>query len=217
MTHIKICGIKEEAHALAAAEAGADFIGLVFAPSPRQVTPARAARIVSALKKSRTETQAVGVFVNTPAAIVKRVADFCHLDWIQMSGDEPWQYCREFEMPLIKAVRVNRNDRPERIGADLAYGTKILASRQHIFLLDTNASGRYGGTGRSFDWRLAQSLARKFPIIIAGGLTPDNVTEAIRIAAPWGVDVSSGVETRGSKDVAKIEKFIEAVRQAHDT
>ena len=207
MTRIKICGIKEEAHALAAAEAGADFIGLVFAPSPRQVTPAQAEKIVSALKKSQTTTEVVGVFVNTPPARVKKIADFCHLDWVQLSGDEPWEYCRELDMPVIKAVRVSRNYQPEQICADLAYGTRILATQKHIFLLDSDARDKYGGTGRTFDWKLAKPIAEQFPVIIAGGLTPRNVAEAIRTVAPWGVDVSSGVETRGVKDMAKIRKI----------
>ncbi len=216
MIRIKICGIKEEAHALAAAEAGADFIGLVFSPSPRQVTPARAEKIVSALKKTGAKTEAVGVFVNTPAARVKKVAGSCHLDWVQLSGDEPWVYCHELALPVIKAVRVSRHYQPAQVCSDLDYGIKILAARKHLFLLDSNARFRYGGTGRTFDWKLAQPIAKQFPVIVAGGLTPKNVAEAIRTIQPWGVDVSSGVETRGAKDMAKVRKFIEAVRRVDD-
>jgi phosphoribosylanthranilate isomerase len=213
MTRIKICGIKEEAHALAAAEAGADFIGLVFAPSPRRVTPTRVEKIVAALKKSRARTEVVGVFVNTPLGQVKNIADACHLDWVQLSGDEPWQYCRELDMPIIKAVRVSRHQHPEPILTDLEYGARLLANRKYIFLLDAGAQGRYGGTGRSFDWNLARPIARKFTVLVAGGLNPTNVAEAIQAISPWGVDVSTGVETKGIKDVAKIRKFIEAVKK----
>jgi len=213
MTRIKICGIKEAAHALAVAEAGADFIGLVFAPSPRQVTPARAEKIVSALKKSKADTGVVGVFVNTPSGQVKNIAADCHLDWVQLSGDEPWEYCLELDMPVIKVIRASLNYQPEQICTDLAYGTRILAGQKHLFLLDSNAREKYGGTGRTFDWRLANLIAERFPIIVAGGLNPRNVARAIRTVTPWGVDVSSGVETRGVKDMAKIRKFIEAVRQ----
>lgn len=212
MTRIKICGIKEEAHALAIAEAGADFIGLVFASSPRQVTPARAEKIVSALKKSKTTTEVVGVFVNTPAAKVNKIANFCHLDWVQLSGDEPWGYCRDLATPVIKVIRVSRHQQPEQVCADLAYGTKILNTQKHLFLLDANVREKYGGTGKTFDWNLAKPIAAQFTVIVAGGLTLANIAEAIRTASPWGVDVSSGVETRGAKDMAKVMKFIEAVR-----
>jgi phosphoribosylanthranilate isomerase len=215
MTRIKICGIKEEAHAIAVAEAGADFIGLVFASSRRQVSPTQADKIASALKKSEATTEVVGVFVNTPAPTVRKLADFCHLDWVQLSGDETWAYCRELNLPVIKVIRVSRNYKSEQIDADLAYGGKLLAKQKHVFLLDTGARGRYGGTGRSFDWKLAKPIAGKFPVILAGGLTPGNVAEAIRAVTPWGVDVSSGVETGGAKDMTKIRKFIKAVRQAN--
>jgi phosphoribosylanthranilate isomerase len=216
MIRIKICGIREEAHARAAAEAGADFIGLVFSSSPRQVTPARAEKIVSALKKAGAKTEAVGVFVNTPVGRVKKIADSCHLDWVQLSGDEPWVYCHELALPVIKAVRVSRHYQPALVCTDLAYGRKILGTQKHLFLLDSNARFRYGGTGRAFDWKLAQPVAQRFPVIVAGGLTPKNVTEAIRTIKPWGVDVSSGVETRGNKDMDKVRKFIEAVRGFDD-
>ena len=121
-------------------------------------------------------------------------------------------------MPVIKVIRVSRHYTPEQICDDLAYGNKVLAKQKHIFLLDSNARFKYGGTGRTFDWKLAQLPAQKFPVIIAGGLTPDNVTEAIRVTSPWGVDASSGLETRtkGVKDKAKILKFIENVRGIND-
>ena len=216
MTRIKICGIKEIEHALAVAEAGADFIGLVFASSPRQVTPARVEKIVSALKKAGAKTEVVGVFVNTPAIKVKRIADSCHIDWVQLSGDEPWGYCRDLTFPIIKVIRVSRHHKPEEVCADLTYGTKILGTKKHLFLLDSNVRFKYGGTGRKFDWNLAQPVAEQFTTIIAGGLNPGNVAEAIRAISPWGVDVSSGVETRGVKDMAKVRKFIKAAREADD-
>ncbi len=218
MTHIKVCGIREEAHALAAAEAGADFIGLVFASSPRHVTIAQAEKIVSALKKAKAKTEVVGVFVNTPIHRIKRLADSCQLDWVQVCGEEPWAYCRELDMPVIKVIRVSRHYKPEQICADLAYGARILAKQKHLFLIDSNARFKYGGTGKTFDWNLAQPIAQKFPVIIAGGLTPDNVAEAITVTSPWGVDASSGLETisKGAKDMKKIIKFIEAVRGIDD-
>jgi phosphoribosylanthranilate isomerase len=214
MTFIKICGINNEEQALATAEAGADFIGVVFAESPRQVTPAIAAKIVSSLKKSRAKARIVGVFVNTPAPTARKIADSCHLDWIQVSGDETWEYCLELARPVIKVIRVSQNYRPEQACADLAYGTKLLAGQKHIFLLDSNAKEKYGGTGMTFDWNLARPIAEIFPVLIAGGLSPGNVGRAIKLIKPWGVDVSTGVETKGVKDMRKVIKFIQAVRKA---
>ncbi len=216
MTRIKICGIKNEEQALAVAEAGADFIGLVFAQSTRQVTPARAEKIVAALKKNKTAAKVVGVFVNAHVGTVNRIAERCHLDWVQLSGDEPWEYCRELGRPVIQVIRVSWNRKPEQVCRDLDYGTKLLKKQKHIFMLDSSARERYGGTGRKFDWKLAVPVAREFPVIIAGGLAPNNVAEAIKVISPWGVDVSSGVETKGVKDMDKIKKFIEAVREADD-
>jgi phosphoribosylanthranilate isomerase len=213
MTRIKICGIKTEEHAIAAAKSGADFIGLVFAPSPRQVTPDIAAKIVAALKKGKAATEVVGVFVNTQAGTVNRIAEMCRLDRVQLSGDELWTYCRELDRPIIKVIRVSRNNPPEQVCKDLDYGTELLNKQKIMFLLDSNAREKYGGTGRTFDWNLAQPIARQFPVIIAGGLTPANVAQAIKQISPWGVDVSTGVETRGVKDMKKIRKFIEAVRK----
>ena len=211
MTRIKICGIKDNAHAKAIADAGADFIGMVFAPSPRQVTANRVRKIVTSIN-NKPAPDTVGVFVNTPAAMVNRIADSYQLDWVQLSGDEPWEYCRELNRPIIKVVRVSRNYRPERIIADLSYGDKVLAKQPHIYLIDSNVPHRYGGTGQAFNWKLARPIAEKFPVIIAGGLTPENVGEAIRLIRPWGVDVSSGVEIKGAKDLDKMLKFINAVR-----
>lgn len=214
MTRVKICGIKEEAHALAVVEAGGDFMGLVFAPSQRQVTPAQARNIVSVVEE-HNKTAVVGVFVNMPAAEVNRIADFCNLDWVQLSGDEPWEYCRQITRPIIKAVRID-SGHPEEIGANLAGGARVLSRQRHIYLLDSRVKDKYGGTGITFDWSLARPAAEQFPVIIAGGLTPENVAQAIKIVVPWGVDVSSGVEVDGVKDTAKIRAFIEAVRRTHE-
>jgi len=215
MTRVKICGIREEVHALAAVEAGADFIGFVFAPTRRQVSPAKAREIVDAVKKSSSAIKTVGVFVDTPASEVNRVVDFCGLDWVQLSGNEPWEYCRQIARPIIKAIRIGQQLR-EEINAEFTAGLKTLSPQRFIILLDSQVEGKYGGTGITFNWRLAQQVVREFPVIIAGGLNPQNVAQAIEIAAPWGVDVSSGIETGGIKDVAKIKAFIEAVRRTDD-
>ncbi|GAG47962.1 unnamed protein product, partial [marine sediment metagenome] len=115
MTRVKICGIRDKAHALAAIEDGSNFIGLVFAPSQRQLTPAQAGEIVNAVKKYSEATVIVGVFVNMPAAEVNRTASSCNIDWVQLSGDESWDYCRQITKPLIKAIRIKPGQRPEEI------------------------------------------------------------------------------------------------------
>ncbi len=217
MTRVKICGIREKAHALAVIEAGGDFIGLVFAPSRRQVTPARADEIVNAAKSRSDAIDTVGVFVNMPATEVNNIAGSCNLDWVQLSGDESWEYCLQITNPVIKAIRIKQGQSPEQILADLATGAKILTSKKYLCLLDSEVEGRYGGMGTAFDWALARQAAEQSPVIIAGGLTPENVAEVIEMVAPWGVDVSSGVETGGVKDIAKIKAFIEAARKADDS
>jgi len=217
MTRVKICGIREKAHALDVIEARGDCIGLVFAPSQRQVTISQAQDIVGAVKKCSEATIVVGVFVNMPADEVNRIANSCNLDWVQLSGDEPWEYCHQITKPLIKAVRIKEGQRPEEICADLSAGARVLASQRYIYLLDSQVKGKYGGTGMTFDWGLARQVAEQFPVIIAGGLTPENVAQAINVIAPWGVDVSSGVEVGGVKDIVKIRTFIEAVRRADDS
>jgi phosphoribosylanthranilate isomerase len=215
MTHIKICGIRDEVHALAAVEAGTDFIGLVLAPTRRQVTPAKAYQIASTVKRRSNTVGIVGVFVNMPASEVNNVADFCALDWVQLSGDESWEYCHEINKPIIKVTRVSRQH-PEEICAELATGAKLLSTQRLITLLDSQVEGKYGGTGLTFNWELAQQVAKKFSVIIAGGLNPENVAQLIELVAPWGVDVSSGVEVEGVKDISKIKTFIEAVRRADE-
>ena len=215
MTRVKICGIKEEVHALAAVEAGADFIGFVFAPSRRQVSMEKAREIVDTAKKSSSATKTVGVFVDTPASEVNKIADFCGLDWVQLSGDESWEYCHQITRPVIKAIRISQQPR-EKVYAELTAELKELCPQRVIVLLDSQVEGQYGGTGVTFNWSLARQVAKEGPVIIAGGLNSRNVAQAIEIAAPWGVDVSSGVETDETKDIAKMKAFIEAVRRADD-
>ena len=214
-TRIKVCGIKEKSHALGTSKAGADFIGLVMASSPRQVTVAQAREIVSVIKECGKATEAVGVFVNMPAPAVNRIAQDCNLDWVQLSGNETWGYCQMIKRPLIKVLHI-AGQSPEEIGDYLARGCEALSGQRYLYLLDSKVEDRYGGTGITFDWNLAGAVARRFPVIIAGGLTPQNVGEAIKAVAPWGVDVSSGVEVEGVKSINQIKAFIEAVRRADD-
>ncbi len=203
MVRIKVCGIRTEQDGLEAVRAGADFVGLVLAASGRQVSVAQAKQIAAAVRSSGSPARVVGVFVNSPASEVNRIARECGLDYVQLSGDESLAYCREIEKPVIKAVHV---------GSGLP---ELEKKAGLIYLLDTHVAGRYGGTGITFDWSLARQISRRTPLILAGGLTPENVGQAIREVGPWGVDVSSGVETDGVKDMNKIRAFIAAARRAN--
>jgi phosphoribosylanthranilate isomerase len=213
MTYIKICGIKQENHALAAVKAGADAIGLVFAPSPRRVNLEQAQKISIAIRQSGYRVEVVGIFVNSHPTTVNAIAENCHLDRVQLSGDESWEYCREIARPLIKSVRVKRGQSADEVCANLTEGAGVLGQQKYIFLLDSQVRGKYGGTGKVFNWNLASQISREYPIILAGGLTPENVTQALKRVAPWGVDVSSGVEAGRVKHVSRIRAFIAAVRR----
>jgi phosphoribosylanthranilate isomerase len=203
-TRTKICGIREQAHALVAARAGADAIGFVFHPqSPRAIEPERASSIARALPPF---VEAVGLFVNAPADAVRSVLRQVPLTMLQFHGDEDAGYCDQFGMPWLRAVRVGR-------GTDLLEYAR-LSLRAKALLLDAQVPGEFGGTGTAFDWALVPRDL-PLPVILSGGLTAANVGEAIRAVRPWAVDVSSGVEaSRGVKDAALIEEFLRSVRDA---
>jgi len=202
---VKICGITNEADALAAAEAGADAVGFMFyESSPRFVTPERVRPIAAALPARIAK---VGVFVNKPMLEVKLLADLCGLDTLQFHGDEPPDYCRAFaERKVWKAIAVK----------DSASLGRLPLYEVDAWLLDAFVPGQRGGTGASFNWDLAGEANKLgHPILLAGGLTPGNVTDAVRRVQPWGVDVSSGVElSPGRKDPTKVREFIQAARAA---
>jgi len=212
MTRIKICGIRCKAHALAAVEAGADFIGLVFAPSRRQVSPQKALPLVEVVRGLRSRPAVVGVFVNAAAQEVNHIADYCQLDWVQLSGDETWQYCQELKKAIIKVIHVSSGQKTDEILADIETGYQLLPEKELVCLLDSRVEGAYGGTGQVFNWQLAREVSVRFPAMIAGGLTPANVGQLVREVQPWGVDVSTGVESNGLKDASKIRAFVKAVR-----
>ncbi|MBA7621155.1 N-(5'-phosphoribosyl)anthranilate isomerase [subsurface metagenome] len=212
MTRVKICGITDVAHAQAAAEAGADLIGVVFAPSPRRVSPEKAKELAAAAKEHGLPV--VGVFVNTPAAEVNSLAADCGLDWVQLSGDEDTDCCRQVRRPLIKAVHIAPDWDEQRLLTQLESSQRELRHHPPIYLLDTRVEEKYGGTGKAFSWDIARPAAEKYPVIIAGGLDPENVGRVVTELKPWGVDVSSGVESGGTKDIEKIKAFVAAVRRA---
>lgn len=210
---IKICGITEIEQALAAAGEGADFIGLVFAPSRRMIKVTRAAEIIQAVRRRQNPPAVAGVFVNSSAMEVNVTADYCELDYIQLSGEETWDYCRHLKRPVIKTLHVAAASTPQSIIDEIQTGYQVLPAERLIFHLDTRVEGLYGGTGRTFDLQLAQEVAARYPVIIAGGLTCGNASQIVKQVRPWGVDVSSGVETGGKKDIRKIKEFIRAVRE----
>ena len=212
MTKIKICGLSEVQHALAAAKAGADFIGLVFAPSRRRVSAKKALQIVKAIHSLRPHPEIVGVFVNSAPGEVNRIADRCNLDWVQLSGDETWDYCQQIERPIIKTVHVSSTKTSEEVISEIAMGHQLLPRQNFVCLLDSKVGDAHGGTGQAFNRKLAKEVSARFSVIIAGGLTPDNVDQLVKEVLPWGVDVSTGIETDGRKDVAKITAFIRVVR-----
>lgn len=201
---VKICGITNLPDAIAAAEAGADAIGFMFFDqSPRYITVADAAKIASALPPF---VMRVGVFVNPNEELVFRAIAECGLSLLQFHGDETPEFCTQFGLMSMKAFRIR--DR-ESLNTLDSYNTDA-------WLLDAYSSKGLGGTGEKFNWDLAvEAKKRGRPIFLAGGLTPENVAEAVQTVEPFGVDVSSGVESApGKKDVAKIRNFIQMAKTA---
>ena len=201
-TRVKICGVTNVADALAAAEAGADMIGLMFYEhSPRHVSIATAAEISRVLPPFVLR---VGVFVDPQEALVTRAIGDCNLTLLQFHGDEPSDFCTQFGLMSVKALRVR----------DAQSLDQLVNFQTDAFLLDAHSKSGLGGTGEKFNWDLAVE-AQKFgkPIFLAGGLTPENVAAAMRQVRPFAVDVSSGVEfAPGKKDHAKVKAFIQNVR-----
>lgn len=205
MVRVKICGIRDWEEARMVLDAGVDTLGFVFTRSPREIKPEAAREIINRLPPFTTT---VGVFVNEPRYSLMEIASFCHLDVLQLHGDEPPEYCHGLSQRLLKAVRVR--------DANSLEGLEAYWEVQG-FLLDACVPGKAGGTGTTFNWELVRTgtIADK-PIILAGGLTPENVATAIRLVRPYAVDVSSGVEAGGRKDPARIAAFLEAVKKAEE-
>jgi phosphoribosylanthranilate isomerase len=240
MTRVKICGNRTPADVIAAAEAGADFVGIIFAESPRHVTAEDATMMVQALggpasvadphefapgvrddigrwfehgahllqeQLDGTRPLTVGVFADQPIDEVNALADAAGVDLVQLSGDESWEDCLAVTRPVIQVVHVSPIDSPSDPMQFVEPGFA------RALMLDS-AHGPYrGGSGRAFNWDVAHEVASHMPLWLAGGLTPENVGDAIDRARPWLVDVGSGTETDGRKDHALVRAFIDAVRE----
>lgn len=205
LTRVKICGITNLEDALTAVEAGADALGFVFVPdTPRFVKPDQVAAIVAELPPF---VATVGLFASKDAARMRAIVDLCRLDAIQLHADVSPDFCRNLDRRIIKAVRV-KDESSLSILSDFDV---------NAFLLDAYVEGKLGGTGKVFDWSLALQAKDYGRIIVAGGLNPDNVSQAVHYVKPYGVDVSSGVESQpGRKNSDKVRKFIKAVKSVED-
>ncbi len=198
--NVKICGVTTIEDALMCAEAGADLIGLNFYPkSPRYLSRESASSIAAALCTLPNPPTLVGVFVNESVETMNAVLDDCRLDLAQLSGDEPDEVLIAMG---ARGFKVSRNN-------------QLLITNNQLLLLDAHAPGQYGGTGQTADWEKAAEMAKQCRLLLAGGLTPENVAAAVSKVKPWGVDVASGVESRaGVKDRTKVCSFVERARGA---
>ena len=210
---VKICGLRDAPSALVAAAAGTTAIGFILAPSRRRVNPAAVREILSCLPNDAGRPLAVGVVVNESAATMRRLIDETGLNLVQLAGDEEPSILNDLAVRTWKVMR-------------FSFGSDVEAARRSMdpwfdhprpaeaVLIDASVPGRYGGSGHVADWTLAAELARQYPVILAGGLTPENVAAAIDVVRPRGVDVSSGVETKGAKDPVRIREFVTAAAAA---
>ena len=194
---VKVCGMTSLKDALVAVEGGADAVGFIFyKKSPRSVTMKTVREIVLELPPF---VDTVGVFVDETAEQINKIADYCNLDIIQLHGDESPTYCKKIRRKVIKAFRIK----------DMQSVKKLSSFQVSGFLLDTFSENLHGGTGKVFDWNLALPAKKFGPVIMAGGLTPNNVQQAVRQIRPYGVDVCSGVESEpGIKDHKKVRAFL---------
>ncbi len=246
MTLVKICGNRTPEDVIAAAEAGADFVGLMFAESRRRVDVAEGGAMVAALGSPLADREVtpppapkrhereqvepwfqfgadlieaylrakrpltVGVFADQPIHEVNIIAEKAGVDLVQLSGDETWDDCLMVSKPVIQVAHVSPLDSPSE-----ALEEGHIEPGFALALMLDSAHGPYrGGSGQPFNWEIAQRLAELVPLVLAGGLSPENVGEAITTVGPWTVDVSSGTETDGRKDHDKVRAFIEATRAA---
>jgi len=212
---VKIDGLREPEHAAAAAAAGADLIGFIFAPARRQVTAAVARSCIAAARAAAADRPvlAVGVFVDASPTEMARIARETGIDALQLHGSEPPESLRHLPVPALKALRPRPGTKAAQLMAEIG---RYHSSPEPplAILVDGYAEEFAGGTGVRANWRLAAEIGASFPIVLAGGLHPENVGAAIRQVRPLGVDVSSGVEIDGVKDPSRMEAFVRAAREA---
>ena len=218
-TKIKICGFQTAEAAWVAASEGADFLGFNFVEGVKRQLKAFEGQAIIRSYRTRGDRrdrrkgkgpQVVGLFRNQDADWVNHIARQMDLDSLQLNGEEDEPYTRSMHKPIIRQIRI----RPETSREELAEIVQKHLDAQRLVLLDRYDAKVPGGSGASFDWSIAEGIANRKGVFLAGGLTPENVGDAIRRLNPWGVDVASGVETDGAKDHAKIKAFIEAVRSS---
>ncbi|MBV6450356.1 MAG: N-(5'-phosphoribosyl)anthranilate isomerase [Anaerolineales bacterium] len=207
MTIIKICGIKTLTDALAAVEAGADYLGFNFYPKGvRFIEKEICAEITSVLRREHPHIKLVGVFVNSSVDEIKDIMKTCSLDLAQLHGDETVEILKQLDGKAFKAFR----GIPQSVDG-------FARGNAPALLIDASVKGMYGGSGVTADWDGAAELAKKYPLLLAGGLTPENVAAAVRRVKPWGVDVASGVESAPSrKDAGKMVEFVKKVREVEE-
>ena len=208
MTVTKICGIKTLKDALAAIDSGADYLGFNFySKSVRFIEKSACAEITSVLKREHPQVKLVGVFVNSSVEEIKDILQTCHLDLAQLHGDETPETFAQLAPHAFRAFR----GIPESNGG-------YERDEAPAMLIDAAVKGVYGGSGVTADWSAAAELAKKYPLLLAGGLTPENVADAVRQVQPWGVDVASGVESApGEKDAEKMKAFVRAILDIRDS
>lgn len=203
MVQVKICGLKRILDIEYVNELKPEYVGFVFADSRRKVDPEMAVYLISHLDKN---IKKVGIFVDVSISDVDQISKICGLDVLQFHGSETPEYCRHFDKTVWKAVNMN---------SVCSFDMKEYDADG--FVLDSSCDGCFGGTGKPFEWNSIKNVKLKKDVILAGGLTSENVNDAIRIVNPDVVDVSSGVETDGKKDYMKIKKFIGKVRNIHES
>lgn len=217
MTRFKICGIQDVKHAVVAAHAGAEFLGFVFVPGVRRQLSGEIAQNI--IKKYRDligpeGPRLVGLFANQRVEDVNDIVRRCDLNLVQLCGDEPPEYWNEVQVPIIRQIKVRDNIPQCDAESEVLVQIREVVKHCHIPLLDKYQSGALGGTGLKFKWDIAKVISKRYDFILAGGLTPINVRQAITQVRPWAVDVSSGVERNGMKDSKQIIAFAEAVKQS---
>ena len=212
MTRIKICGVANIEAAELCCDLEVNFIGLIFEPGHRRISPDMARSITGHISKIPRRPIVVGVFGDSPYYEVNLLADYCNLDWIQLPGDVSVEYAKKLKRPVIRVTHVSRQTSSEDIQAFVSgsFGSRA------IRLFDSEPVLKHQAEGSNFDWNILSGLSPFIPVLIGGGLTPETVGQLITTYHPWGVNVSAEVERGGKKSQSKIKAFIKAVKEADD-